>query len=549
MSLKLNRINIKYGAAFVAVSLSLIFVAVVDMLLVNSVRDRMVSFSDVFNVATSEVLNADRDLYQARMAESAYVHSEAGSAQREALRLDFEENAVQAQERIEKFAAILADYPDVLLALEGFEERYTEWLQQAGQSLELADAGESDAAVEHFGSGSLASFDALREMYNQAGEAVDRKVDELGLATQARVRSQQLWVGGFALVVGIAAVLVALIGPHMMSRAIRQVSNRIREITEGDGDLTARIESRRGDEIGELASQFNAFISRMDSTLLSVRESAERVSGASLDISRGAEELASRTEESSANLHETSASMEEITITVRHTADATQQANGLINNAVGIARRGSTGMREVEQTMDKINESSAKIRDIVTLIDGVAFQTNILALNASVEAARAGEHGRGFAVVAQEVRTLAGRCSDASHEIRDLVEASVGITRSGAEQVVSAGRTMEEIVQSIEKVTAVIQEISTGAEEQSKGIGQVNTAVAELDVMTQHNASMVEGTATAAEQMRQQAHNLMALLSSFRLGQQVVAEQQDAEIMQRDAAAAPRALPSLKRAA
>ncbi|WP_206613522.1 methyl-accepting chemotaxis protein [Parahaliea mediterranea] len=520
----MNRINIKYGAAFVAVALSLIFVAVLDMLLVNSVRDRMVSFSDVFNVATSEVLNADRDLYQARMAESAYVHSLDDAGQRQALRRAFEENAAQAQARIAAFAAILSDYPDVLVALEGFDERYAQWQRQAGQSLDWVDAGDAEAAVAHLGGASLASFDALRELYNQAGEAVDSKVDELGLATQARVRTQQRWVGGFSLVVGVAAALLAMVGPHMMSRAIRQVSGRIREITEGDGDLTARIQSRRGDEIGELAAQFNAFISRMDSTLLSVRASAEQVSGASLDISRGAEELASRTEQSSANLHETSASMEEITITVRHTADATQQANGLINSAVGIARQGSADMRGVAQTMDKINESSAKIRDIVTLIDSVAFQTNILALNASVEAARAGEHGRGFAVVAQEVRTLAGRCSDASHEIRDLVEASVGITRAGAEQVVSAGQTMEQIVQSIEKVTAVIQEISTGAEEQSKGIGQVNTAVAELDVMTQHNATMVEGTATAAERMRQQAHNLMALLASFRLGQVAQAE-------------------------
>nr|WP_277602598.1 methyl-accepting chemotaxis protein [Parahaliea mediterranea] len=209
--------------------------------------------------------------------------------------------------------------------------------------------------------------------------------------------------------------------------------------------------------------------------------------------------------------------MEEITITVRHTTDATGQASSLVGNTVDIARRGSDAMREVESTMGLINDSSVRIKDIITLIDSVAFQTNILALNASVEAARAGEHGRGFAVVAQEVRTLAGRCSEASHEIRDLVEASVGNIRTGADLVVNAGRTMEEIVESIEKVTSVIGEISTGAQEQSKGIGQVNTAVSELDVMTQHNASMVEETSASAEQMHGQAQQLMALLSGFRL--------------------------------
>ncbi len=318
---------------------------------------------------------------------------------------------------------------------------------------------------------------------------MDARVQALEEETLAQVARQQTLVIGFAVVVGLMAVAVALIGPHLMSKAIRQVSQRIREITQGDGDLTARIDSHRRDEIGELAAEFNAFIDRIDTTLQSVRDNALGVNRASDEIAQGSQDLASRTEQSAANLQQTSASMEQITTTVRNTSDAARQAEGMAQSTVDVARRGQEAMREVETTMEEISDASAKINEIIAMIDGIAFQTNILALNASVEAARAGEHGKGFAVVAQEVRTLAGRSGDASREIRELVDRSVTSTQNGAGLVKNAGRTMEEIVESIDKVTRVISDISTGAQEQSQGIGQVNTAVTELDTMTQHNAS------------------------------------------------------------
>ena len=520
MFAQFNRINVKYGAAFIGVALALLVVVTANAMLVNSVKDRMVEMTSTLNKAISLVLNADRDLYQARLAEMAYLRGIPGTPEARAQRAEYDENAAQARDRIQQVAGLMANYGDVSESVNQFEGLYARWLEESGRSFEMYANEDIGGAMDQIDGPSSESFAQLRTFYDATGQAVDERVHELEAATMAQISRQQTIVIGFALVVGLAAIAIALIGPHLMSKAIRQVSRRIREITEGDGDLTARIRSHRSDEIGELADQFNAFIERIDTTLQSVRTSTLSVNQASDEIAKGSQELASRTEQSAANLQQTSASMEQITTTVRNTSDAARQADELVQSTVQVARRGQDAMRDVETTMGEISASSEKINEIITLIDGIAFQTNILALNASVEAARAGEHGRGFAVVAQEVRTLAGRSGDASREIRTLVDRSVSSTQTGAGLVKNAGRTMEEIVASIDKVTRVISEISTGAQEQSQGIGQVNTAVTELDTMTQHNASMVEETSSAAEEMRHQAEQLAALIATFRLSGQ-----------------------------
>ena len=520
MFAKFNRINIKYGAAFIGVALALLVVVTANAMLVNSVKDRLEEVTSTLNRAISLVLNADRDLYQARMAEMAYLRGIPGTPEAETQIATYEENAAQAQERIQQVAGLMANYGDVSDSVNTFNGLYERWREESARSIQMYKDEDIGGAMEQIDGASRESFEQLRGFYDATGQSVDERVQELEATTLAQINRQQTLVIGFAVLVGLVAIAIALIGPHLMSKAIRQVSARIREITDGDGDLTARIQSHRKDEIGELAEQFNRFIERIDTTLQSVRTSTLSVNRASDEIAKGSQELASRTEQSAANLQQTSASMEEITTTVRNTSDAARQADELVQSTVQVARRGQEAMREVETTMGEISASSEKINEIITLIDGIAFQTNILALNASVEAARAGEHGRGFAVVAQEVRTLAGRSGDASREIRELVDRSVTSTQTGAGLVKNAGRTMEDIVASIDKVTRVISEISTGAQEQSQGIGQVNTAVAELDTMTQHNASMVEETSSAAEEMRHQAEQLAALIASFRLSGQ-----------------------------
>ncbi|WP_434983593.1 methyl-accepting chemotaxis protein [Vreelandella zhaodongensis] len=382
---------------------------------------------------------------------------------------------------------------------------------------------------------------------------VDAVVTELEATANADLRQSIL----FAILLGaVLLVAVALLAFGFVRRTvgpIKRTASAMHDIAQGRGDLTRRLAVESNDEVGNLAVQFNAFVERMQETLRDVRRSTMSVYHSAGEISHSSEELATRTEQAAANLQETSASMEEITSTVNHSADNAQQANQLVQSTAEVAHHGEEAMGQVERTMHDINDSATRISEIITMIDAIAFQTNILALNASVEAARAGEHGRGFAVVAQEVRTLASRSSNASKEIRTLIDSSVKHTHTGADLVRKAGATMHDIVESVSKVTDVIGEITAGAKEQSSGIGQINTAVAEMDTMTQQNAAMVQESTTAAANMRRHAEHLNELINTFVLGedepQATLTRQAPSQPRQSLPSGAPSARQELKRPA
>lgn len=514
---RLHQIRVKYALAFISVALALLVIVVADALLVNMVKSRLDTFMNNYTPATSTVLNADRDLYQARVAEIEYLLSDPNSEQASALIADFEENAQQAYDRMGQYVDLVQNHPELTTQLADFETLYDDWKQEATRVFQLHQNDNTNQALNLLAGSSLDRFNALRDVYDASGANVETAAYQAEKAVVERIKVQQTSTIIIALVIFIAASLIALLGPLMMSRAIRQISGRIKEITEGDGDLTARIESQRRDEIGELAQQFNAFIKRIDDTLQSVSSSTVSLQHASSEIAKGSQELAARTEQTAANLQQTSASMEQIAAVVNNASSSAQQADQLALSTRDLTQQGLHSMHSVEQTMDSLNDSSSEISNIVSLIDSIAFQTNILALNASVEAARAGEHGRGFSVVAQEVRILASRSSDASKNIATLINTSLSRTKSGVDQVKQTGVTMQEMVKSIERVADVIAEISAGAKEQSVGIGQVNDAVNELDSMTQHNASMVEESSTAAAELREQADRLGVLVGAFKL--------------------------------
>jgi len=319
----------------------------------------------------------------------------------------------------------------------------------------------------------------------------------------------------------LIAIAVVLLLVHLVYRSIDRGLARatVAATTIAKGDLSAQIDRSRTDEIGRVLAAMAAMQDALGRTVGSVRASADSVATASAQIAQGNQDLSQRTEEQASALEQTAASMEELGSTVKQNADNAKQANQLALSASSVAVKGGEVVGQVVDTMKGINDSSKRIADIISVIDGIAFQTNILALNAAVEAARAGEQGRGFAVVAGEVRNLAQRSAEAAKEIKGLITASVERVEQGTALVDQAGATMAEIVSSIKRVTDIMGEISAASTEQSSGVAQVGEAVSQMDQATQQNAALVEQSAAAAESLKQQAQQLVQAVAVFKLAQ------------------------------
>jgi methyl-accepting chemotaxis protein len=370
----------------------------------------------------------------------------------------------------------------------------------------------------------LRAFTA-REMY----PAVDPLADELNklIAVQLTVAEQDykqaqadyesvFWRN--VLISGISVLLAAGFA-WMLIRRISQGINEAVTVaqTVASGNLGSRIEVKSHDETGQLMAALKHMNESLVGVVSQVRNSADSIATGSAQIAVGNADLSQRTEEQASNLQQTAASMEEITSTVQQSADTARQATQLASTASAVAAQGGVVVGQVITTMEAITASSRKIADIISVIDGIAFQTNILALNAAVEAARAGEQGRGFAVVAAEVRSLAQRSAQAAKEIKSLIGESVEKVEDGSRLVTEAGQTMGDIVTQVKRVTDLIGEISSASLEQSSGIGQIGDAVQQLDQVTQQNAALVEESAAAAESLKHQAATLAQTVAVFKL--------------------------------
>jgi methyl-accepting chemotaxis protein len=397
-------------------------------------------------------------------------------------------------------------------AIEAIEAKYA---VVATEILKQALAGNRDGASKQIATECrpllIALVTAVEKAKQHISDISARDVAS-SLANSQSLRLQMLAAIAVALVVaGVLAMVMTrkITGPIAKAVGIAQ--------TVAGGDLSSRIDTSSNDETGQLFRALQTMQDSLVTVVSRVRAGSESVSSASAEIAQGNHDLSARTEQQAGALQQTAASMEQLNSAVKQNADNARQANQLAMTASIVAEQGGEVVGQVVQTMKGINDASHKISDIISVIDGIAFQTNILALNAAVEAARAGEQGRGFAVVASEVRSLAGRSAEAAKEIKSLIGASVDRVEQGTQLVDKAGATMTEVVSSIRRVTDIMGEISAASSEQSTGVSQVGEAITQMDHTTQQNAALVEEMAAAASSLKGQASELVQTVAVFKL--------------------------------
>jgi methyl-accepting chemotaxis protein len=392
-------------------------------------------------------------------------------------------------------------------------EQLQKYLKQADDAIDLSgmDPNTGVAAMQT----AEATFAALAKTAQSLVVRIDAISDATAQEGAQRASRNSALLALLALGAGVAAVGLSWWMQRRLVVDLRTASQVAEHVAQGRLDAVPEV--NRHDELGDLLRSMAHMTVELSRSMRTVRESSHSIHTASVEIASGNIDLSMRTEQAASNLQQTASSMEELTTNISQNAAAAGQASQLADSAAQVAQRGGAAVSVVVQTMEEINASSRRIGDIIGVIDGIAFQTNILALNAAVEAARAGEQGRGFAVVAGEVRSLAQRSAAAAREIKALIADSVEKVESGTRQVAKAGSTMNEIVDSVQRVSNIIAEISTATQQQSAGIGQMNQAVIGLDQVTQQNAALVEESAAAAESLKEQAVTLGEIVQRFQL--------------------------------
>ncbi|CUR69137.1 methyl-accepting chemotaxis protein [Achromobacter xylosoxidans] len=401
-----------------------------------------------------------------------------------------------------------------LRLLEDVRGRYVKSFQGVGA---LLKRGERDAAHQRLLEETLPLLDGLQDRVIEISRIQSAEMVDAGADSQRVIDN----AGMLNLILSGLAVVLGGLFAWRVSKSITAPLAQAVSVAEtvARGDLGQPIHAVTRDETGRLLRALHDMQDKLAGAVRTIRAGSETISSAAGQIAAGNTDLSSRTEEQAASLEETAASMEELASTVKQNADNARQANQLAASASEVAQRGGAVVSAVVSTMGDISASSRKISEIVSVIDGIAFQTNILALNAAVEAARAGEQGKGFAVVAGEVRSLAQRSAQAAREVKALIEASVSKVAEGAHHAENAGTTMQEVVASVKRVTDIMGEIAAASQEQASGIEQVNRAVSQMDEVTQQNAALVEKAAAAAGSMQEQAHALVRAVGVFRLSE------------------------------
>lgn len=499
---------------------------------------------NTFNPAISAVINADRDLYQARVANllALDINSRVNYSEQKAT---FDENAQQALDRMNNYQNLMASYPDIISSINGFQTTYNKWLTTSNKVFELIKDNKYDEAQELSESQALNLFESLREFYDKAGEAADKKSSLVSKQTIDHVESQQTVLMVISALIIIITIVVGFMGPKALANALIELSKQIKMLNSGDGDLTRRINSKRADEVGQVANDFDQLVSDLGGLIGTILNQSSKVIEGVESLNQGVEKVTLNNQQQSESVEIIVTAVNEMSYAIKDVAQNAQlttteldQVNTLTregieitNNSVKEIENLSITIEDAANVIAKLSEKSDEIASVVDVIRGIAEQTNLLALNAAIEAARAGEQGRGFAVVADEVRTLASRTQESTQNIQQIIES----LHSGVKQAVSsinvgsdASKTtvelasgtlkaLDEIASACQKVSDVAIQTATATEEQSQVANDISENLTKLSENTLVSFTVSKQNEEVSSQTYNDANNLSKLVTRFKL--------------------------------
>ena len=543
--MNINLIRVRYTLIFSSLAVFFIVLVVMNYSLVSKTEQSLVRFGSNFNPAISSVINADRDLYQAKVAELEMLASEPNSQQAKDNYKDYQENAKQAFDRMQKYKQLMSEYPDVLAKLTQFETSFKDWSAQSNQVFTLVNNGQINEAIIQSRGIAHQSFEKLRDFYNIAGEQADKKSLLVSKETIAAVDQRQTILAVISAIVVILTLLTGFAAPKAMADALEDLSSKLKGLNSGDGNLTQRIKSKRKDEIGVVANDFDEFIDSLVVLIKSIVEQSSQVIKGVDHLDDGAKNISHTSEQQLQSVemivtavNEMSYAISEVAKNAQLTSTDTQEVNRLAtegseitNNAVQEIKGLSDTVAEAATVISKLADNSKDIASVLDVIRGIAEQTNLLALNAAIEAARAGEQGRGFAVVADEVRNLASKTQQSTENIHLMIEALhqgveqavTSINKGNAATQVSV-ELSEQTLQALDKIQAasnrvadVAAQTATATEEQSQVADDLSKNLTVMSDQTKANFDVSHENSQLAESTMKLATTLSDSVTRFRL--------------------------------